>query len=274
MTDQPAHNAPTHDAPTHDAPTDNAPRDFWSRRKARVLAEQEAERKALEAKRVEEEQRALEEKTDAEILQELELPDPDLMAEGDDFSAFMKKAVPDRIRRRALRRLWLSNSVLANVDGLVDYGEDFTDAATVIENMQTAYQVGKGMTKHVEVMEAEAAAKEAEEAKAEGAVGDDTANDDETNDDQASKEPISEEPISEEPIWEGEVAAVSQDGASSEGLALPADAQVHVLTTSSTSVDETDALYRPTKRRMKFAYQNRLREEGLSQEAPLKEDFV
>jgi len=27
---------------------------------------------------------------------------------------------------------------------LVDYGEDFTDAATVVENMQTIYKVGKG----------------------------------------------------------------------------------------------------------------------------------
>jgi hypothetical protein len=61
----------------------------------------------------------------------------------------MSKAVPDRLRRRALRRLWLANPALANLDGLLDYGEDFTDSATVIENMQTAYQVGKGMTEHV-----------------------------------------------------------------------------------------------------------------------------
>jgi hypothetical protein len=71
------------------------------------------------------------------------------MIMGDDFSAFMSKTVPDRLRRRALRRLWLANPALANLDGLLDYGEDFTDSATVIENMQTAYQVGKGMTEHV-----------------------------------------------------------------------------------------------------------------------------
>jgi hypothetical protein len=35
---------------------------------------------------------------------------------------------------------------------LVDYGEDFTDSAMVVENMQTAYQVGKGMLKHVQEM--------------------------------------------------------------------------------------------------------------------------
>jgi len=64
----------------------------------------------------------------------------------------MAKVVPEAIRRRALRTLWRSNPVLANVDMLVDYGEDFTDSATVVANMQTAYQVGKGMLKHVEEM--------------------------------------------------------------------------------------------------------------------------
>jgi len=131
--------------------------DFWSRRKAGVAAEKQAEVAAVEAEALAEEHAVLEEKSDAELLAELELPDPDTMGEGDDFSAFMSKAVPDRLRRRALRTLWRSNPVLANVDMLVDYGEDFTDAATVIENMQTAYQVGKGMLKHVEEMARQAA---------------------------------------------------------------------------------------------------------------------
>ncbi len=82
--------------------------------------------------------------SDAELLEKYELPDPDAMKAGDDFSVFMKKAIPERLRRRALRNLWLSNPALANLDELVDYGEDFTDAATVIENMQTVYQVGRG----------------------------------------------------------------------------------------------------------------------------------
>jgi hypothetical protein len=30
------------------------------------------------------------------------------------------------------------------LDGLIDYGDDFTDAGTVVANMQTAYQVGRG----------------------------------------------------------------------------------------------------------------------------------
>ena len=137
--------------------------DFWSRRKARVEAEELAEAKAREASDLAAREAALEEKSDAEILEELGLPDPDSLQEGADFKAFMAKAVPDRIRRRALRRLWLSNPALANLDGLLDYGEDFTNSATVIENMQTAYQVGKGMMAHVEELARQDAAREAGE---------------------------------------------------------------------------------------------------------------
>jgi len=136
--------------------------DFWSRRKAKVLEEQQDDLRASELREVAERDAEVEEKTDEEVLEELGLPDPDALQPGDDFSAFMAKAVPDRIRRRALRRLWLSNPALANLDGLLDYGEDFTDSATVVENLQTAYQVGKGMLKHVEELARQAEAKEAD----------------------------------------------------------------------------------------------------------------
>ncbi|MCR9146622.1 MAG: DUF3306 domain-containing protein [Rhodobacteraceae bacterium] len=137
--------------------------DFWSRRKAQVEAEERAEAEAQEAAHLAARDEALQEKTDEEILEDLGLPDPDTLEQGADFKAFMAKAVPERIRRRALRRLWLSNPALANLDGLLDYGEDFTNKATVIENMQTAYQVGKGMTAHVEELARQETAREAGE---------------------------------------------------------------------------------------------------------------
>ena len=135
-------------------------RDFWARRKAAVEAEAEAEKRAEAAAEAAQREQALEDKSDEEILAELELPDPDTLEEGDDFKVFLRDVVPARIRTRALRRLWRLNPVLANVDGLVDYGEDFTDSAMVVEGMQTAYQVGKGMTKHVEELARQAAEKE------------------------------------------------------------------------------------------------------------------
>jgi len=134
--------------------------DFWSRRKAQVAAEGAAEARAAEAAQ----DAALAEKSDAEICEELGLPDPDTLEAGGDFRAFMDKAVPERLRRRALRRLWLSNPALANLDGMVDYGEDFTDSACVIEGMQTAYQVGKGMLAHVQEMARQAEAEAVAEA--------------------------------------------------------------------------------------------------------------
>ena len=130
----------------------NARQDFWSRRKQAVEAEAEAEVAELDA--VEEQQLAedQEAKTDTEILEELGLQDPDTMQAGDDFSAFMAKAVPTRLRNRALRKLWLSNPALANLDALLDYGEDFTKSERALEDFQTTYQVGKGLLAHVQDM--------------------------------------------------------------------------------------------------------------------------
>jgi hypothetical protein len=80
----------------------------------------------------------------AEKAIELGLPSLDSLGPGSDFKAFMVGTVPAQLRNLALRKLWRSNPVLANLDGLIDYGDDFTDAGTVVANMQTAYQVGRG----------------------------------------------------------------------------------------------------------------------------------
>lgn len=135
----------------------NGAQDFWSRRKAQVEAEARAEARAAEAAEQSLRDADLAEKPESEILEALNLPDPDSLGLGDDFTAFMSRAVPERIRRRALRRLWLSNPVLANLDGLLDYNDDYTDKACVVENMKTTYQVGKGMLAHVEEMARQAA---------------------------------------------------------------------------------------------------------------------
>jgi len=139
-------------------------RDFWSRRRAAVEAEAATEARAVAEVEVAEREAALADRDEAELLAELDLPDPDTLGAGDDFKAFLSDAVPARLKARALRRLWLTNPVLANVDGLLDYGEDFTDAAMAVENIQTAYQVGKGMTAHVEELARQAELKAAAEA--------------------------------------------------------------------------------------------------------------
>ena len=94
-----------------------------------------------EAKPVEDE---FEGKSDEEILSILELPEPDTLKLGDTVEKFMDGRVPERIRARALRAFWKTNPLLANIDGLDEYCDDYTDAAMVVENLQTIYQVGKG----------------------------------------------------------------------------------------------------------------------------------
>ena len=115
----------------------------WSDRKLRPGSEDAdaALPTSDEAKSVEDE---FEGKSDEEILSILELPEPDTLKLGDTVEKFMDGRVPERIRARALRAFWKTNPLLANIDGLDEYCDDYTDAATVIENLQTIYEVGKG----------------------------------------------------------------------------------------------------------------------------------
>ena len=123
--------------------------DFWTRRKQGVAREAVRQHAAEAEAAAAEDRAALEALPDAEALERLDLPDPDTLGPGDDFARFLAREVPERLRRRALRALWRSNPVLANVDGLVDHGEDYTDAATVPALLNTTYQVGKGLAAHV-----------------------------------------------------------------------------------------------------------------------------
>ncbi len=61
-----------------------------------------------------------------------------------DYTRFMANNVPEMVKRRALRALWNSDPVFANLDGLNDYDEDFTDAAVITKGIESAWNVGKG----------------------------------------------------------------------------------------------------------------------------------
>lgn len=126
----------------------NWPTDFWTRRRAAVAEAAEAE--LLNAPREGEEAEAqAPPQPEEEVLAGLGLPDPDTLNMGDDFSAFMSKAVPAYLRKRALRRLWRSNPVLACVDGLNDYDDDYLTGSYGQGPVQTTYQVGKGLLAHI-----------------------------------------------------------------------------------------------------------------------------
>lgn len=193
---------------------------FWTKRRAAVEAEADTDLAVARATEVE---AATAEKTDEEILEELGLPDPDTLEAGDDVSVFMKDVVPARLKTRALRRFWRLNPVLANLDGLVDYGEDYTDAAMVVENMKTGYQVGKGMLAHIQEM----ARQESEKAQ----EGDDVVS--------GIEDDIAEEP------------EVESDADVSGPEAVP------MIYLASETTPEAEIPLHPPRHRMKFHFEDR-----------------
>ena len=83
--------------------------------------------------------------SDKEILEKLNLPDPNKVKKEEELDAFFKSAIPERLKRIAMRRLWRINPIISFADSEInDYADDFTDAATVIDDLQTSYVVGQG----------------------------------------------------------------------------------------------------------------------------------
>ena len=74
-----------------------------------------------------------------------ELPPVESLTGESDFSPFMQPGVPDSLRNAALQKLWRSDPVYANLDGLVEYGEDFAADFNAAAAVATAYRVLEGM---------------------------------------------------------------------------------------------------------------------------------
>lgn len=91
----------------------------------------------------------------------VDLPTPETLDKDSDFSAFLKDGVPEALRRRALRVLWRSDPVLANLDGLNDYDEDYRSIGTVVEAVRTAYAAGRGYLDREKPEQADAVASRA-----------------------------------------------------------------------------------------------------------------
>ena len=123
----------------------------WSERRARVSREEaEATAKPPEAPA---EAELPEPQTEAEedaLLARLGLPRPEDVA-GAEVRKFLAKGVPEFLRRRALRALWRSDPTFAVLDGLNDYDEDFNLPKYNQKILATAYQVGKGIVREIEV---------------------------------------------------------------------------------------------------------------------------
>ncbi|MDJ0894104.1 MAG: DUF3306 domain-containing protein [Alphaproteobacteria bacterium] len=132
-----------------------------------------------------------------------DLPDIESLDYDSDFTPFLKAGVPEQLQRLALRRLWRSNPIFGHVDGLVDYGEDYSSIGVAIEKLKSAYQVGRG---YLTDEEAE------EQRKLSESVGQKAADEDE-----APAEAETEDQA------DAEIAAAEPDDRKSEQAATPKD---------------------------------------------------
>ena len=84
------------------------------------------------------------EKTDAEICAEFGLPDPDDMKPGDEVAGFLRKEIPNACAAGPCAGSGRSNPVLACLDGLNDYDDDYTNNATDAPGLKTPTRSGAG----------------------------------------------------------------------------------------------------------------------------------
>jgi hypothetical protein len=82
-----------------------------------------------------------------------DLPDIEGLDASSDFTAFMRPGVPAHLRAQALRKLWRSDPIFSKLDGLVEYGEDYTIASWPKGAIKTAYQIGRGFVNELEKLE-------------------------------------------------------------------------------------------------------------------------
>lgn len=75
-----------------------------------------------------------------------ELPSVESLTAESDYTVFMRPGVAEATRNAALQRLWRSDPVFANLDGLVEYGEDYAAAFKASAAVRTAYRVAQGMS--------------------------------------------------------------------------------------------------------------------------------
>jgi hypothetical protein len=75
-----------------------------------------------------------------------DLPPIESLTRDSDFTVFLREGVPDDLRNLALRKLWRSDPVFANLDGMLEYGEDYSQwfKPGAGAALKTLYRVGQG----------------------------------------------------------------------------------------------------------------------------------
>jgi len=117
----------------------------WSRLKSEPLAKPEPARRsdAHDVKSVAKASDASEGRK--EKIDPAELPSIESLTGDSDFSVFLREGVPDSLRRQALRKLWVSDPVIAATDVLDVYNLDYFNMPSFPEGVKTLFRVGHGM---------------------------------------------------------------------------------------------------------------------------------
>ncbi|MBA4783677.1 MAG: DUF3306 domain-containing protein [Rhizobiales bacterium] len=134
-----------------DEPKDDGFLSRWSRRKRAIAAGEDLPEPvapeaagALKGGKADAAAADLREQVWTENRLAAEAVDFDTLNFESDFKLFLKDGVPGPLRQKALDTLWRSNPILANLDGLNDYEENFADPARIMPTFESAYRIGKG----------------------------------------------------------------------------------------------------------------------------------
>lgn len=171
-----------------------------------------------------------------------------------DFSLFLKDGVSTQLKNAALRKLWRSNPVLACVDGLNDYDDDYRTVETFADGIRSSWQVGKGyswMSEVEEKLEAVADAVNLQPASDHVAEPASAGTEPYAPDSLADKDSdLAETPGDEEPVLTADPAeAVQEEEVLSLAAPMVDDDDDMVRPRRVPSVEEP---VRPTRRRVRF----------------------
>jgi len=82
--------------------------------------------------------------TDEEKAVVAQLPPIESLTQDSDFTPFLRDGVPEFLKRKALRALWMADPLFNFRDGLNDYDQDFNVIHKIIDGLTGNYKVGRG----------------------------------------------------------------------------------------------------------------------------------
>ena len=147
---------------------DKSQREYYLRQQLKAIQEELGEKddSAVPVEIAEADEPAIVEAAEVEAPPP-DLPDIESLDADSDFTAFLGDNVPKDLAKLALRKLWRTDPVLANIDGLNDYDDDYSMVGKVVEVVKSSYRVGKGYATDEELESEELEEIAAEQAEAE-----------------------------------------------------------------------------------------------------------